>query len=125
MRVVVKTEHKNSLKAAVQASESSEILGENDFEGISIYRIKENVTFDSTISSNLALSLSENIDVVGSKLISIEIEDSKIEIENMEDMNMAFWQQYKLFRNDTVRRFFLSELNKYEFTESEKPPTLR
>ena len=107
MRIVVKTEDKNSLKTAVQASESSEILGESDFEGISIYRIKENVTFDSAISSNLAQSLSENIEIIGSKLISIEIEDSKIEIENMEDMNMAFWQQYKLFRNDTVRNFSL------------------
>ena len=107
MRIVVKTEDKNSLKTAVQASESFEILGESDFEGISIYRIKENVTFDSTISSNLALSLSENIDVVGSKVISIEIEDSKIDIENMEDINMPFWQQFKLFRNDTVRIYFL------------------
>ena len=107
MRIVVKTENKNSLKTAFQASEFSEILGESDFEGISIYRIKENVTFYSAISSNLVQSLSENIDVVGSKLISIEIEDSKIEIENMEDMNMAFWQQYKLFRNDTVWKYFL------------------
>ena len=115
MRIVVKTEDKNSLKTAVQASESSEILGESDFEGISIYRIKENVTFDSAISSNFAMSLSENIDVVGSKVISIEI-------ENMEDMNMAFWQQFKLYRNDTVSIFGV--LLKFKFTESEKSSTL-
>ena len=105
MRIMIKSENKNAtlLKNAVQASESTEILGESHFEGVSIYRIKENVTFDPFISSDLALKLPENLHVVGSKLISIEIEDSKIEIENMEDMNMAFWQQYKLFRNDTVR----------------------
>jgi len=122
MRIVIKSEDKNILKNAVQAAESSEILGESHFDDISIYRIKENVTFDSAISSNLAQSLPESFNVVGSKLISIEVEDAKIKIEIMEDMNMAFWQQYKLFRNDTVRKFNFCILN--TFNDYEKSATV-
>ena len=41
---------------------------------------------------------------IGSKLVSVEIDDSKMDVAGVEDMNMHFWEQYQLFRNDRVSR---------------------
>ena len=104
-RIVIRSEFQKELKNFVSSDDSFSILSEVNFNGLSIYKIKQNITFDSSIPSNLADSLREinSTAVIGSKLIKIEIEDSRIEISDVEDMNMDFWEQFKLFRNNTVR----------------------